>query len=176
MDLLNLFDKDDGLTKEDILSRLELFAKELRSGTTIIVIGAASIILTIDSSRKTTDVDILNTTRVASYSKYDIQIVNEGILFLCEDYRDRLILKADFGGILVYTLGLLDVALVKLGRGLDKDIEDIKEILLSGVVSIEQFKSKYREFRYGYGGSFEILDNNYWAVVGEKYISNDRMF
>ena len=31
MDLLNLFDKDDGLTKEDILSRLELFAKELRA-------------------------------------------------------------------------------------------------------------------------------------------------
>lgn len=176
MDLINLFDKDDGLTKEDILSRLEMFAKELQQGTTIIVIGAASILLTIDSERKTTDVDILNTTRVASYSKYDIQIVNEGILFLCEDYRDRLILKADFDGILVYTLGLLDVALVKLGRGLDKDIEDIKEILQSGVVSIEQFKIKYKEFRYGYGGSFEILDNNYWAVVGEKYISNDRLF
>ena len=47
MDLLNLFDKDDGLTKEDILSRLELFAKELRAGTTNIVIGAASIILTL---------------------------------------------------------------------------------------------------------------------------------
>ncbi|MDQ0917595.1 DUF6036 family nucleotidyltransferase [Paenibacillus sp. V4I5] len=176
MDLINLFDKDDGLTKEDILSRLEMFAKELHQGTTIIVIGAASILLTIDSERKTTDVDILNTTRVASYSKYDIQIVNEGILFLCEDYRDRLILKADFNGILVYTLGLLDVALVKLGRGLDKDVEDIKEILKSGAVSIEQFKSKYKEFRYGYGGSFEILDNNYWAVVGEQYISNDRMF
>ena len=112
---------------------------------------------------------------MASYSKYDIQIVNEGILFLCEDYRDRLILNADFDGILVYTLGLLDVALVKLGRGLDKDIEDIKEILQSGV-SLEQFKSKYKEFRYGYKGSFEILDNNYWAVVGEKYLSNDRMF
>ena len=92
---------------------------------------------------------------MASYSKYDIQIVNEGILFLCEDYRDRLILNADFEGILVYTLGLLDVALVKLGRGLDKDIEDIKEILQSGVVSLEQFKSKYKEFRYGYGGSFK---------------------
>jgi hypothetical protein len=85
MDLNNLFDKDDGLTKDDILSRLEMFAKELRQGTTIIVIGAASIILTIDSVRKTTDIDILNTTRVASYSKYDIQIVNEGILFLCEE-------------------------------------------------------------------------------------------
>ncbi|WP_279628345.1 hypothetical protein [Paenibacillus ferrarius] len=28
----------------------------------------------------------------------------------------------------------------------------------------------------GYGGNFEILDNNYWAVVGEKFTSNDRMF
>ncbi|KQX51934.1 DUF6036 family nucleotidyltransferase [Paenibacillus sp. Root444D2] len=176
MDLINLFDKDDGLAKEDILSRLEMFAKELRQGTTVIVIGAASIILTIDSERKTTNVDIFNTTRVASYLKYDIQIINEDILFLCEDYRNRLILKANFEGILVYTLGLLDVALIKLGRGLDKDIEDIKEILQSGVVSIEQFKFKYKEFRYGYGGSFEILDNNYWAVVGEKFISNDRMF
>ncbi|MEC0227970.1 DUF6036 family nucleotidyltransferase [Paenibacillus alba] len=176
MDLLHLFDKDDGLTKDDILSRLEMFAKELRQGTTIIVIGAASIILTIDSVRKTNDIDILNTTRVASYSKYDIQIVNEGILFLCEDYRDRLVIKADYGGVLVYTLGMLDVALVKLGRGLDKDIEDIKEIISSDAVSLEQFKLKYKEFRYGYGGNFEILDNNYWAVVGEKFTSNDRMF
>lgn len=176
MDLLNLFDKDDGLTRIDILRRLELFAKELREGTTIIVIGAASIILTIDSERKTTDVDILNTTRVASFSKYDIQIVNEGILFLCEDYKERLVFQADFNGVFVYTLGLLDVALVKLGRGLDKDIEDIKEILQSGVVSNEEFKLFYSKFRYGYGGSFDILDNNYWAVVGERFVSNDRMF
>lgn len=172
----NLFDSS-GLSKDDIMKRLIDFTKELKADAEIIVIGSSAIILNAERSLATSDIDVLNTISVLSAARYDIQIVNRGILFLCPDYESRLVKLGTYNEVKLYSLGLLDIALVKLGRGLDKDISDIKDIINSGKVSLKEIISKYPEFRSGYGGSTTIIDNNYWAATGQRYNSKDkRMF
>lgn len=171
---MNLFGPD--FSREGLLNRLREFCKHLTPGSEIIIIGAAAIILSIETERKTLDLDILNTVETLAYSKFDIQIVNEDILFLCSDYRDRLTFVNNFSGVDVYTLGLLDVALVKLGRGLEKDFDDIHEILNSGTVAMNEFISKYVDFRKGYGGNVDMLDEHFRSVTGITPKKDERMF
>jgi hypothetical protein len=177
MNEMNFFNHSKDLDKEEILNRLEQFSREIGIRSEIIVIGASSLILGYNLDRKTEDIDILNTVQSLASSKYAIQVVNEGILFLMPDYKDRLNVIAEFRKVTVFSLGALDVALVKLGRGLDKDIDDVKMLFQKGLVSREDFKRYYPKFRDGYGGSYYVIDSSYHSVLGERYDSgNDRMF
>jgi hypothetical protein len=164
------------MSAPEIYSRLEQYCKTVRVESEIIVIGAASIILNVGSGRGTMDIDIITKTYSNAFVLYDIDIVNEGILFLCHDYRSRLVYHGRVGVVNIYALHPMDVALVKLGRGLDRDMNDIKTLVQNGVINLNDFVSMYKVFRSGYGGSYAIIDNNFYAVTGIRIQPDARLF
>jgi hypothetical protein len=163
-------------TREDIYSRLEGYCSTIYVDSEIIVIGASSIIINVGVGRGTHDIDIIAKTYSNAHTLYDIDIVSEGILFLCADYRDRLIYHGKFSRVDVYALHPLDVALIKLGRGYKKDIDDSINIIQSGLVNIDDFINKYRDFRNSYGGSYTKIDDGFFAVTGIRITPDERMF
>lgn len=174
MEKSNIF--PDKFGKDGVEERLAELCAKIPRETEIIVIGAASILLNYNIGRQTEDVDIMTKLIIPFAAQYDIQIVNEGILFLLPDYRDRLVEHYTLGKVKVYGLSGIDVALVKLGRGLERDIADIKLLITNNVITLSEFKSYYPKFRAGYGGSYAIVDDNYFCITGDRYEANDRMF
>lgn len=163
-------------TRADIMTRLTKYCQTIRVESEIIVIGAASIILNIGTGRGTHDIDIISKVYTEAITLYDIDIVSEGILFLPRDYRTRLIFHGRVGVVTIYALHPLDVALVKLGRGLERDLNDISDLLINGIISPVDFKNLYMVFRSGYGGSYEVIDRNFYSVTGIKVPPEPRMF
>lgn len=171
---LNFFGGD--FDRSGVEDRLRGLCSRIAVESEIIVIGASSILLNYNTGRRTQDVDIISKLQIPFAQEFDVQVVNEGILFLLPDYRDRLVYHFTFGKVNVYALSGLDVCLVKLGRGIDRDIKDIQMLIEKGIVSLSEFKEYYPKFRSVYGGSHYIIDENYFSVTGERYESNDRMF
>jgi hypothetical protein len=129
--------------REDILERLVVLnadleaykaREKLKSRLHVILIGGAGLILRYSLKRATRDIDVLESISGARRSLqavgnlmaiHGFHIVSESLLTLHPDYETRLEKVADFSCLEVYTLSAYDYAITKLGRGSEKDIDDI---------------------------------------------------
>jgi hypothetical protein len=114
--------------------------EKLKSRVHVVLIGGAGLILRYGLERATGDIDVLECFSGLRGSLHAVgnlmaihgfHIVSESLLTLHPDYEKRLEKVAAFSCIEVYTLGAYDYAITKLGRGSEKDMDDI---LYSGMM------------------------------------------
>jgi hypothetical protein len=174
-----LFDFHDG---EGILKRLEAFnadlevykaREKLKSRLHVILIGGAGLILRYHLERATRDIDVLEAISGPRGSLqavgtlmaiHGFHIVSESLLTLHPDYEARLEKVADFSCIEVYTLSAYDYAITKLGRGSEKDMDDILHSGLIDAIDIDVLKGLY----------FDAM--SYWIGDERRFRGNWELF
>jgi len=147
--------------KEGILQKLGALNAELESYETreklksrvhVILIGGAGLILRYGLKRSTGDIDVLESISGVRGSLqalgnlmaiHGFHIVSESLLTLHPDYEKRLEKVAVFSCLDVYTLSAYDYAITKLGRGSEKDIDDILYSGLMDAVEIDVLEDLY---------------------------------
>ena len=125
----------------------------------IILIGGAAALLSGAVRRVTEDIDILasgeivRTLKEAGVLRSPIQPVAESFLCLHPDYRKACIYVRDLAfppKVRVYRLSPLDLAISKLSRFQQVDIEDIEAILKKEEFSKKKFLKRYATARAYY--------------------------
>lgn len=125
----------------------------------IILIGGAAALLSAAVTRITDDVDILASSQTISILekagalKFPIQPVADSFLCLHPDYRKACSYVRELSfppKIRVYRLSPLDLAISKLSRFQQVDIEDIEAILKKEKTSKKKFLTRYATARAYY--------------------------
>jgi len=141
----------------------------------IILIGGAAVLLTGARKRVTQDVDILASAapvlRKLGALKPPIQPVSDSFLCLHPDYRKacKYIRALSFPAkIRVYRLSSLDLAISKLSRFQQVDIEDIEAILEKEQIQKRAFLRRYATARAYYTNSKQT-DFNVKLLIRKFY-------
>ena len=136
----------DNATKKIIDSKLD-------EDIYLVLIGFSSIIvrndLKPDKLREATyDIDIMVAPRFAWIDnllyEYGFSVVNKTVPILSPDYVDRLEKIKEAGVVHIFSLGTYDIATSKIGRGNQKDLDDI---FSSGIVQnldIDKLETLYK--------------------------------
>ena len=136
----------DNATKKIIDSKLD-------EDIYLVLIGFSSIIvrndLKPDKLREATyDIDIMVAPRFAGIDnllyEYGFSVVNKTVPILSPDYVDRLEKIKEAGVVHIFSLGTYDIATSKIGRGNQKDLDDI---FSSGIVQnldIDKLETLYK--------------------------------
>lgn len=143
----------------------------------IILVGGAAALLSGAVSRVTQDIDILasgETTRVlrkAGALKFLIQPVADSFLCLHPGYRAACTYERDLSfppKIRVYRLSPLDLAISKLSRFQQVDIEDIEAILKKENIDKKKFLRRYATARAYYTNP-KATDFNVRLLIRKVY-------
>jgi len=151
----------------------ELNRKRIKQNVYIIIVGAASLILKFNLRRATSDIDILE--RISAdhrlfgglgqlLSRMGFHIVSELMLNLHPDYPERLEHYTQKEQVHVFTLHPYDLAISKIGRGFDKDMEDIVTSDLLSHIDMGKLETLY----------FEAV--GYWIGDERRYEMNWNLF
>ena len=125
----------------------------------VILIGGAAALLSQAVNRITEDIDILASSKTVSILqkagalKFPIQPVADSFLCLHPDYRKACTYVRELSfppKIRVYRLSPLDLAISKLSRFQQVDIEDIEAILKKEKTSKKKFLTRYATARAYY--------------------------
>lgn len=172
----------DFYEREVILKKLETLnadlevykaREKLQSRVHMVLIGGAGLILKYNLKRATRDIDVLESisgTRGSLQAVgnlmafHGFHIVSESLLTLHPDYENRLERVAVFSCVKVYTLSAYDYAITKLGRGSEKDMDDILSSGLVDAVKIDVLKDLY----------FDAM--SYWIGDERRFRGNWEMF
>lgn len=171
--------------REGILKKLEAFnadleaykvREKLKSRLPVILIGGAGLILRYSLKRATRDIDVLESIpgRRGSLQAvgnlmaiHGFHIVSESLLTLHPDYENRMEKVADFSCLEVYTLSAYDYAISKLGRGSEKDIDDILYSGLMDAIEIDVLEGLYFDaMSYWIGDEGRFRGN--WELFKER--------
>ncbi len=163
------------------LETLRLLLKEARPRidrpVEIIVIGGAAALLSGAVSRVTEDIDILASSetievlRNAGILKFPIQPVADSFLCLHPEYRKSCSYVRELSfppKIKVYRLAPLDLAISKLSRFQQVDVEDIEAILKKERIAKKKFLRRYATARAYYTNSKET-DFNVRLLIRKFY-------
>lgn len=160
---------------------LQSLLKDLAAATDdpieIILIGGAAMLLTGARRRVTDDVDVLLTPGlqpVLDALKPPFQIVSESFLCLHPDYRKscKYVRELSFPPkVRVYRLSALDLAISKLSRFLEVDVEDIEAILKKENISKAKLLKRYATARAYYTNP-KAIDFNLKLLIKKFYKEN----
>lgn len=118
----------------------------------LILLGGSALCL-LGSTRPTLDIDYVGDDlhkdelqhkidEVAQEMQLDVEAVPiEGFIPLPADAQERTVTVGDFGNLTVSILDPYSIALSKLDRGFDSDIEDIVFLVEQKLVDLEQLKA-----------------------------------
>jgi hypothetical protein len=135
----------DKITKSNIEELLDKAVKKLMDSKLnediyLVLIGFSSIMVRKDLKPNklregTYDIDIMVSPKFAGIDEllyeYGFSVVNETVPVLSPDYADRLEKIKETGFVHIFSLGHYDIATSKIGRGSQKDLDDI---FSSGIV------------------------------------------
>ncbi len=149
-----------------------------------IIVGGASLVVKYGLSRTTSDIDVMVRPYVGGLGdilgRRGMQIVSEGIMNLHPDYESRIELFYRDGRVHVFILSPYDIAISKISRGFDKDINDIIESDIIHHIDINRLKELYFEsvgYWLGYEERFrwawEDFERAYNAKFGTSFQSSD---
>lgn len=166
---------------DEPLETFRLLLKEARvkieRPVEIILIGGAAALLSGAVSRVTEDIDILASgdtvmkLRETGVLRSSIQPVSESFLCLHPDYRKACIYVRDLSfppKIRVYRLSPLDLAISKLSRFQQVDIEDIEAILNKEQIGKKKFLRRYATARAYYTNP-KATDFNVRLLIRKVY-------
>ena len=178
------------LEKKQILDRLKELAEELNQYNLpqdiyLILIGGASLILKYNLKRATNDIDVIAKTYIGGLgdilARKGFQIVAEGFLNLHPDYEERLQPFYEKGKVHIYILSPYDLAISKISRGFDKDINDILESDLIKEIDLNKLRDLYFEaMKYWVGDrrkflwAWEDFENAYREKFGKSLQENKK--
>jgi len=144
----------------------------------IILVGGAAMLLAKAGQRVTDDIDILSSSRgieqLKKAFKHPLQIVPESFLCLHPDYRQACEYVRELSlppKIRVYRLSPLDLAISKLSRFLEVDIQDIEAILKKEKISKAKLLRRYATARAYYTNQKDI-DFNMKMLIKKFYKQN----
>ena len=163
------------------LEKLRLLLKEAQSKIDrpleIIVIGGAAALLSGTINRITEDIDILASgetvrlLRKAGLLQPPIQLVADSLLCLHPDYRKACSYVQNLSfppKIRVYRLSPLDLAISKLSRFQQVDVEDIEALIKKEQIPRKRFLMRYATARAYYTNSKET-DFNVRLLIRKVY-------
>ena len=104
------------------------------------------------------DVEYLDDNNLETNLEFDSGF-NTSLASIDPDYDERVIPLISDSIVEVYLVSGLDLAISKLARLSDRDIEDIKELYLKGKFSLEEFKKSANNAK-DYYATPEELDSN----------------
>lgn len=174
------FHEREGILKklETLNADLEAYKarEKLRSVIHVVLIGGAGLILRYRLRRATRDIDVLESISGPRGSLqavgnlmavHGFHIVSESLLTLHPDYETRLEKVADFSCLEVYTLSAYDYAISKLGRGSEKDMDDILHSGLMDAIDIDVLEGLYVDaMSYWIGDERRFRGN--WELFKER--------
>jgi hypothetical protein len=131
----------------------ELHAKDRIGGKIhLILTGGAGLILRFGLKRATGDMDVLEGPGPSPMRRLSVgsllvamgfHVVSESIFLLHPDYEKRLQSAMSLENLEVYTLDPYDYAISKIGRGMERDLDDVIESSLLTSVDISKLKELY---------------------------------
>ena len=148
----------DKITKGNIEELLEKATKKiidskLNEDIYLVLIGFSSIIvrndLKPDKLREATyDIDIMVAPRFAGIDnllyEYGFSVVNKTVPILSPDYVDRLEKIKEVGVVHILSLGPYDIATSKIGRGNQKDLDDIFSCGIVQNIDVNKLEKLYK--------------------------------
>ena len=150
--------------------------EKLKSRIHVVLIGGAGLILRYGLKRATGNIDVLESISGVRGSLqavgnlmaiHGFHIVSESLLTLPPDYENRLEKVSAFSCLEVYTLSAYDYAITKLGRGSEKDIDDIFYSGLMDSMEIDVLKELYfQAMSYWIGDEGRFRGN--WDLFRER--------
>jgi hypothetical protein len=151
------------ITKKHILALLGLIDKDLTFDVTLVSLGGTALTL-LGNKEFSLDVDIImgpaekqaefdevyfkaikqmkiNPGEHPPFTAFDMSLLN------ITDFLQKadLVKNAKFKHITLYTLNLIDIVLSKNFRGLDKDIDDINDVLRTRKITKQDVQKRYLE-------------------------------
>jgi len=156
---------------------LEDAKPRIRKKVEIVLIGGVAVLLSGVTSRVTEDIDILaagdmvRVLREAGALRFPIQPVADSFLCLHPDYRKACIPVRELSfppKIRVYRLSPLDLAISKLSRFQQVDVEDIRAIIKKEQISKKRLLQRYATARAYYTNP-KVIDFNMQLLILEIY-------
>ncbi|SNZ15540.1 DUF6036 family nucleotidyltransferase [Hydrogenobacter hydrogenophilus] len=158
----------------------ELRKRNLDLKIFLILVGSASLIVKYHLKRGTKDIDVILRPYLGGIgdllTRRGFQVVSEALVNLHPDYEDRLELVLAEGQVFVLTLSPYDLAISKISRGFDKDINDVLESDLIKQIDFNKLKELYfeamsywigNEKRYRF--SWEVFEDAYLRKFGQTF-------
>lgn len=137
----------------------------------LILLGGSAVLLAYGGHRSTWDVDVLVPGRrmlgAGFLEGYGLSLVSEGILNLPPDFLNRLKRVpevVDLKHLIVHVLGPYDLAITKIGRGAERDIEDAVHICKAERLDLSRLQNMYEEA------------SGYWVGPEGRYSHNLEWF
>lgn len=169
------FNRGQILTAIDTLHE-EFCRRNIKDHLSLIIVGAASLILKFNLKRTTADIDVIEQIGHPGIygglgpllGRMGFHIISETMVNLHPDYCERLELFANKGMIHVYTLNSHDLAISKIGRAFGKDIDDILDSDLVENMDIKKLEMLYFEAVVYWIGDEEKFRTN-WDIFYESF-------
>lgn len=177
------------IDKNTLIEILKEIDNKLKKPLVLIAIGGTGLNL-IGLKNETLDIDFIIesdsnllhaivTVAILNLG-YETQIQRRGKIVtynLPSNYVEKSItadINKNFKNLTILILSPLDILISKLGRYVDKDIEDIARILLTCRYPLEQIEARFKEFYDKYGGdkkqftaNFEKFKRQYKQVLSQ---------
>ncbi|MFP4445757.1 MAG: DUF6036 family nucleotidyltransferase [Desulfosudaceae bacterium] len=172
---MNMFSKKEITKATDVLAQT-LREKNIRQNIYLILIGAASLIIKYDLKRATHDIDIMDTglprNRIgglgALLSRLGYHVVSDALVNLHPDYLDRVEPITRKNNIIVLSLSAYDLAISKISRGLQRDIDDLMSSHVLAGVQIKELERLYTEAASYWIGNPVTFRSN-WDMFRDEY-------
>ncbi|MDY6904328.1 MAG: DUF6036 family nucleotidyltransferase [Thermodesulfobacteriota bacterium] len=159
-----------------------LLERNFHENVYLILIGAASLIVKYNLKRATNDIDIMDTGIPRGHisglgtllAQLGYHVVSDAIVHLHPDYLERLEQVTQKGNVSVLSLGPYDLAISKISRGLERDIDDIIVSDLLETVKIHELERLYADAVTYWIGNPEHFRLNWDMFLDayEKYQNN----
>ncbi|MDY6825131.1 MAG: DUF6036 family nucleotidyltransferase [Thermodesulfobacteriota bacterium] len=168
-------------SKKEIAKAVDVLHDALRErnfheNVYLILIGAASLIVKHNLKRATSDIDIMDTGIPrchigglgALLSQLGYHVVSDAIVNLHPDYLERVEEIVQKDNVFVLSLGPYDLAISKISRGLQRDIDDllVSDVLAS--LKIDRLERLYAEAATYWVGNTEHFRLN-WDMFIDAY-------
>lgn len=147
--------------------------QKLKDQVNVILVGGAGLIVKYALKRATDDIDVVPplTTRKMSGSvgslmaNHGLHVVNETIMLLHPDYENRIQPLWESANLRVFILDSYDYAISKIGRGLEKDIDDVLRSNLLSDIQLPKLKELYFEGMLYWIGDERKFRGNWEAFI-----------
>ncbi len=143
------------VTKKALIRFFGSLGEKLEYSVSINLLGGSALFL-LGSPRETLDVDCLSRplsndleriiSEFAEKHKLDVEIVPlDEFIPLPSGTENRHILFGEFGQLRVFIFDLYSIALSKIARGFDADLEDVQFLLKNGLIEFNELEHLFDE-------------------------------